>query len=321
LKPASPLGSTHRHHVWYLFVDASSGGVMRRLLFSFIVLLSATAFNAEAQIAGPQGDPQGRLREQVVLVPFAPNGNAASGQFLYTLLYRPQGNGPFPLAVINHGSPRHADGRKGYVARFSAATAWFIERGFAVAVPMRRGYGPSGGVWAEDYGGCRNGDYYNAGLRSADDIKSTVLYLREQSFIDRNRVVLVGQSAGGWAVLASANQNFPGVVGLINFAGGRGSRGPNDVCLSANLVRAAERYGRGVSLRSLWVYSANDSFFGPSLAREMFQAFSAGNPGRATFVPMPAFREDGHGLFRDDNGPAIWGAPVEAFLREVALAR
>src|SRR5882757_6428184 len=41
------------------------------------------------------------------------------------------------------------------------------QRGYMVALPLRRGYGETGGPWRENYGSCGNPDYYRAGLVTA----------------------------------------------------------------------------------------------------------------------------------------------------------
>jgi hypothetical protein len=63
----------------------------------------------------------------------------------------------------------------------------------------------------------------------------------------------------------------------------------------------------------LWLYAANDSFFGPDLARKMSDAFVRAG-GRAEYVALQAFGRDGHGVFRSTDARALWQPPVEAFL-------
>ncbi|MEJ0072133.1 MAG: hypothetical protein WDO24_29295 [Pseudomonadota bacterium] len=65
---------------------------------------------------------------------------------------------------------------------------------------------------------------------------------------------------------------------------------------------------------TLWVYAANDHFFGPALARRFFAAFTASG-GTGAFVALPAFGSDGHHLL-DDAGVALWRDLVDGFLRE-----
>ena len=76
--------------------------------------------------------------------------------------------------------------------------------GFAVIVPTRRGYGNSGGSWAESYGPCSNPDYYRAGLESARDVRAAIESVRAQPWADTNRIVLAGQSAGGCGMSRTA---------------------------------------------------------------------------------------------------------------------
>ena len=63
---------------------------------------------------------------------------------LETTIYKPDGEGPFPVAIINHGkSPgdTHFQGRY----RPVSAARYFLQRGYTVVVPMRQGFSKSGG--------------------------------------------------------------------------------------------------------------------------------------------------------------------------------
>jgi hypothetical protein len=71
----------------------------------------------------------------------------------------------------------------------------------------------------------------------------------------------------------------------------------------------------------LSIYTANDSYFNPSLAKQMHEAFVAGGAGKAKLLQLSAFGQDGHGMFGHRDGPDFWGRHVEAFLRENSLAK
>jgi hypothetical protein len=43
----------------------------------------------------------------------------------------------------------------------------------------------------------------------------------------------------------------------------------------------------------LWIYSENDTYFGPDLAKRMHEAFTA-TGGNAEFQMLPPFGSDGH---------------------------
>ena len=206
---------------------------------------------------------------------------------------RPKGTGPFPIVVLSHGSPRSAaerrtDGRQ----RLTAQSEPFIAMGYAVIVPTRRGYGHSGGEWAEGFGPCSDPDYYGAGLETARDVRAAVDAVRAEPWADARKVILAGQSAGGFGSVAASSQPFDGLVAVINFAGGRGSMEPDRVCAESRLVDAMARYGGAARVPELWLYSANDRFFGPTLARRMYDAFVRSG-GRAEFVEAPPTGLDG----------------------------
>lgn len=278
-----------------------------------LLLLAATAC-AEAQPATRQVATRSAERDRVSLeVP-------GTGQSLTARFCRPQASGPVPLVVINHGSPTSADIRPGMrpAQCESEAVRWFLDRGYAVLLPMRRGYGASGGRWAENYGGCANPNYAAGGRESARDIAAAVAFGRAQPGIRPDEVVVVGQSAGGWGSLALAADPPPGVVAVVNMAGGRGGWAgghANQICGGDGaLISAVGTYGRTARLPTLWLYTANDSFFSPDVAAAMHRAFT-GAGGRARLEALPAFGRDGHSLFFGQGGSAVWGPVVEPFLR------
>jgi dipeptidyl aminopeptidase/acylaminoacyl peptidase len=230
---------------------------------------------------------------------------------------RPPGAGPFPLAVISHGSPRTPEERKTWKRqRFIAQAQVFLGLGFAVVVPTRRGYADSDGPWAEGYGSCDRPDYYHAGLETARDVRAAVDAVSKESWADATRILLVGHSAGGFGSLAASSESFAGLVGVVNFAGGRGSSGPDVVCNEARLVDSFAEYGSHSRVPALFIYSENDHFFGPALARRMYDAFVRAG-GHAQFVRAPASGADGHSYFLQAVGD--WKPTVTSFVNDLGV--
>lgn len=279
--------------------------------------VAALALGASAAVLATPVDSSG-LHESVMRVPVVSAGGERD--LIEVTVYRPDGPGPFPIAVVSHGSPRSAaDRRAEGRQRLFAQSRPFVAMGFAVLVPTRRGYGESGGEWAEAYGGCDDPDYHSAGLESARDIRAAVDAVRGEKWADATRVVLAGQSAGGFGSVAASATAFPGLAAVVNFAGGRGSLGPNQVCGEARLVEAMGRYGSAARVPELWIYSVNDQFFGPALARRMHAAFTRAG-AHAEFFEAPETGSDGHGYFSWRTRE--WSPRVEEFLRRVgALGR
>jgi dienelactone hydrolase len=235
--------------------------------------------------------------------------------------YRPDGDGRFPAIVISHGSPVNAGARAGYTGKYAVASGVFVQWGFVVLNPLRRGYGKTGGAFEEDYGRCESPFFVEGGLESARDIAAAVAYLRQQPFVDADRIVLVGTSAGGWGSLAAASRGDLPIRGVVSFAGGRGGKHnnvPNNNCSPDRLIAAAGTYGKTTKVPSLWLYAANDLFFGPELSRRMYEAYTAAG-ARATYESLPAIGNDGHQLISMQDGVPLWKEKVEAFLREIGV--
>ena len=268
-------------------------------------------------LAGPAGPEAAGDRAQLWWVPVRPYVDSDATFLLETMVYRPAGAGPFPLVTINHGLPADKWGLRAVRPGFEAAAHWWVAHGYAVAVPLRRGVGRSQGdlaEWSED---CRVEDFLHLAYVSALDIRGVARYLAGQSFVDPRRIVIVGQSAGGFGGLALAADPPPGVVAVVDFAGGVGGYGNGKICGGAGpLIEAARQLGQRAKLPELWLYSENDRWFG-AVANPMFEAYRAGTRAPIRFVTLPPFGDDGHGLlYRAD--PAVWASAVTDFLATVS---
>ena len=105
---------------------------------------------------------------------------------------------------------------------------------------------------------------------------------------------------------------------MISFAGGRGGHqklagGGVGNCAPRSLVDAAAKYGATARVPMLWIYAENDSFFEPSLAKRMVEAYD-GAGGKATYRPVGAFGRDGHSLAGSSNGSSVRLPLVDSFL-------
>jgi dienelactone hydrolase len=243
---------------------------------------------------------------------------------LHARLCLPDNSAAATLVLINHGSPAQASARpKMELGRCDQEAAqWFLARGYAVAFVLRRGYGETGGAWAEDTGGCAQPDFVRAGLETARDINAAVDFLTRQPQVRSDGVVVVGQSAGGWGAIAYASIAPPKVAAFVVMAGGRGGHHdnrPRDNCRPDLLAQAAGHFGKTARTPMLWIYTENDSYFAPPIARAMYQEFSA-KGGVAHFERLGPYGADGHKLFFGPGGPATWGPLVERYLADRHVA-
>lgn len=289
----------------------------RFTLFTLGLVASYTSV-AASPAPGPVSASVNESRELAFAV------RMSGGSRILVRVCRPATEAPAPLVVINHGSPPDPAARpRMQVGRCGEEAAqWFLTRGYVVAFPLRRGYGATGGAWAEGYGGCNRADYFHAGLETARDIDAAVEALTTLPFVRPDGVVIVGQSAGGWGTIAYDSVPHPRVSAFIVMAGGRGAHlrdHPNQNCHPERLAQAAARYGATATTRMLWVYALNDTYFGPAIARALYLSFS-GAGGRVDLEQPGRFDGEGHHLFFGPGGSAIWGPLVARYLAQVSVS-
>lgn len=223
---------------------------------------------------------------------------------------------PAPVLVLGHGRAAYAEKRAGLGrARMSRESAFFVRRGFIVAVPTRIGYGVSGGEDVEDSGACQDKRYapgYAAAARQTLQVLEAVRTQRPDAA--KNRAVVVGQSYGGATAIAVGAAQPAGVQAVINFAGGGGGNPqtqPGRPCGPQRLEQLFAGYGATLRIPSLWLYAQNDLYFGATYPKEWFSAFRAAG-GTGEFIQFPPQGEDGHQTF--SRAPEVWQPRVAEFL-------
>jgi dienelactone hydrolase len=246
------------------------------------------------------------LNESVVMVP-------KQGVFtiaLETTLYKPDGEGPFPVVILNHGKA-YGDPRFQDRYRPALAARYFLHRGYAVVVPMRQGFSKSEGRYIGV--GC---NIESNGEIQADDVQAALDYVGTQPWADKSRVLIAGQSHGGWTTLATGARNIAGVKGLVNFAGGL----RNDDCpgWQNTLARGAAAFAKTTTVPSIWFYGDNDSFFNTPTYRQMYEQYIAAG-GRAKLVAYGNFGTDSHAMFGSAAGTGIWQPELDRFLASVGM--
>ena len=221
------------------------------------------------------------------------------------MLFRPPGEGPFPLAVIAHASIQNVLRRAQMPQpEYRALAAWLVARGFAVLVPERPGHGATGGKYLEDQGGCDEADYAKSGRATADEIAAAMGFVRKQSFIRPEGMIVIGHSAGAWGALALAGEDPKDVAAIIAFAPGRGGHAndfANQVCAPHSLIAAAGEFGKGARVPVSWLVAANDSYFSPALSRQLADAFRSGG-AKVDFRVLAAYGSEGHWLPETEGG-------------------
>ena len=243
---------------------------------------------------------------------------APGGYTVAATILRPEGPGPFGAVILNHGVPVSDKERAGASSSdLLASAAVFAQRGYVVVLPLRRGFGATGGEFAEYTGSCSHPDYLGGEQAAAEDVMAAYEYARALPYVDPHRMILAGHSAGGMVALFTAGVRQPeGLVAVLAFAAGRGGNPalhPGVPCAAEPLARVLDMVGRSIKAPALFHYAENDQYFNPDTTRFWFERFSAGG-ARAEYVLQPPFGDDGHYVFGDRAGIRYWVPAVESFL-------
>jgi dienelactone hydrolase len=270
------------------------------LIAALVLAVLGVKTGAAQQNLGAQGAEGEPNRLQQWLVP-SPDPGLPS----HAVLFRPPGDGPFPLALMAHASTQNVLRRAQMPQpEYRALAAWLVARGFAVLVPERPGHGATGGKYLEDQGGCDEAEYAESGRATADEITAAMGFARKQPFIRPDGVVLIGHSAGGWGALALAGESPKDIAAIIAFAPGRGGHAndfPNRVCAPHTLISAAGVFGKTARVPVTWLVAANDSYFSPALSRQLVDAFRQAG-GKVDFRVLGAYGSEGHWLPDTEGG-------------------
>ena len=300
-----------------------AGPQRRRRLLAALAWLALVPGMQPAARAQPATTDPTRYRPEPQRVVMKGGGTFGGDLQLVGTYWRPpQGEGPFPLVLLSHGSNADAAARR----RFTLLGYWntaryFLNRGFAVLYVLRPSYGDSEGPYLEaNAPQCEQADYGPGFAAMADVIGAALAHAKGLPQVDLSRVVLVGHSAGGAATLAAAARRPAGVVGYVNFAGGKGGgeHTPYAPCRADNVERLFARYAKTTELPGLWVYAPNDLYFGRDVAPRWHAAYQAAG-GRAQLVMTEPAPEDRAGHHIVQQHLPLWIAPVDAYLRSLGF--
>jgi invasion protein IalB/dienelactone hydrolase len=289
--------------------------------FLQILLLATIALIAGRPASGAESTSPPGIEEEMWALPFP----------LPVLAYvvRPLGDGPFPLVVMNHGISLDAEQRTMFPPiEYRDAAYWFARRGYFVISPLRYGAsslddkdrGIYGTVFAH-VGSCDNPNFRGPGLAIATLNEWLIENMQRKKQIIPGKAIVVGQSGGGWGSIALASRNPPLVGAIITFAAGRGGRvdgKPNNNCAPDKLVAATGEFGSTARVPMLWIYTENDSYFGPELTKRMHSAFTAAG-GDAEYYLLPPFGNDGHFMIDSADAVPLWAPRVSQFLEKHSL--
>jgi carboxymethylenebutenolidase len=227
---------------------------------------------------------------------------------LHGFVYKPEGEGPFPAVLWNHGSEK----KPGWLPELGAL---FTSKGYVFFIPHRRGQGRSPGEYIMDRVGregrekgpeARNKKLVELLEEHLADQTAALTYLKELAYVDGKRIAVAGCSFGGIQTLLAAGAHL-GIRAGIDFAGGAQTWRESPE-LRQRMFHAAG----DADVPLLLIQAENDYDIAPSqeLNRELQRL---GKPHKMIiYPPFGATRQEAHSLCVRDW--EAWSADVFSFL-------
>ena len=242
---------------------------------------------------------------------------------LHAMLWRPQGGGPFPAILLNHGSGRTSEElrRLGpYERNAETLGPVFAGHGYVFLYLYRRGVGPSTdqGANATDLMNrafaAHGRDARNAlqlqllDGRELADARAALAFLRARPYVDAEDVALVGHSFGGSLTLLMAERepNLRAVV-VFSAAGYSFDRSSE---LRARLLASVDHIAAPV----FFIHAENDYSVSSGKVLDARRELIAKPHRLKIYPPIGDSADEGHDFLH--LGVNIWEPDVFAFLEE-----
>ncbi len=235
---------------------------------------------------------------------------------LEAMIYTPLDNRTqHSLIIMTHG--RHGPLPKvdeHEVFHYQSLCKALAERGYLVMMLVRRGYGNSEGPDSEFLDTPEE-----SGLAGAKDIRGAINYMITNSGITKDRIVIIGQSQGGWVSLASSTLDINGIRGIVNISGATNfglAKGKSfrSFEVESALENSAKYFGTICRVPALWIYAENDNH-SPDAVNRWFNSFiKAGGKGK--LIIKPPYKDNGHAIV---NEPDLYIDDIINFFEEIGF--
>jgi dienelactone hydrolase len=229
-------------------------------------------------------------------------------------LFKPDGPGPFPAVVWNHGSEKNPGGGP----QFDAVASIFVPHGYVVFAPIRRGHEMSEGRYILDVRDeARRSGGGPAAQRTVvrlleteqlDDQLAGLDHVKHLEFVDSSRIVVAGCSFGGIQALLGAERGVYRAAVSISPAAQSWEGNP---LLRDRLLRAV----RNISVPVMLLQPPKDDSLEPG--RVLGAAFvKLGKPYVGKVYPATGPEEEQRHCFGGARGMHVWAGDAIEFLEQ-----
>jgi carboxymethylenebutenolidase len=229
-------------------------------------------------------------------------------------LFKPEGPGPFPALIWNHGSEQHPE--RG--PQFDSVARIFVPAGYVVFAPVRRGHGSSEGAYIADEierarqtrgGAPQQLMVHLMETEQLDDQLAGLAYVKGLAYVDPSRLAVAGCSYGGIETLLAAERGA-GFKAAIAISPAALSWNGNPR-LRERLVQAVRR----IDIPVMLLQPPKDASLEPS--RVLGAEFTRlGKRFVGKIYPAEGPEEEQGHCFGGAKGMHIWAADAVSFLAD-----
>jgi dienelactone hydrolase len=220
-------------------------------------------------------------------------------------VWKPEGPGPFPAILWNHGSEK-------LPGTVDSVALYFVSRGCIFLVPHRRGQGRSPGPYIMDQlNAAISPDERSRMLVALNELHlqdqlAALAYLRSLPYVDQNRLVVMEASFGGIQTMLAVERRS-GYRVAVNCSGAAQTwRGSPD--LRARLRAAASK----ATIPVFFLQAANDYDLTPNLVLSEEVRKAGKSVETKTYPAFGSSAQEGHSFCW--LGTNIWGPDVLKFI-------
>jgi dienelactone hydrolase len=289
-------------------------GIFKSLIsvsWLLLICLFVPSIIARAESAGPFDDPapifDGLGISQHWNIPLH------DGAIDKALFIHPNTSGPWKLVMMHHGIPGPKPSK---YKDYPFISKFFLQRGYAVLLPVRQGSGATGGGRRDKEGSCNLVMAWPSVMARASEIEDIWTYVRTRSEVQKDGAIMMGKSQGGYSVLSAGKDNPEGIAGIIDLAGGV-RMNTSSLCGEPELVAAIKQAAQSARLPTLLLYTANDHEVPVNYGKDMISAYTSGNPNAKGHMLSPVAGGDGHRQIERAPGVKAWGNIVDKFLESL----
>lgn len=280
--------------------------MLNNIRFILAFLLIFTSIFSHAEESSLRTD----LNESIEMIKVGTNLFGADVK-LETTIFKPNGDGPFPVLFVYHGKdfgPTEKQPR----SRMLVVAAEMVARGYVVVFPNARGFANSSG-----YNNTERCNIHSEVMDTGKDFRAVIEFIKTKNYVNREQIVLMGQSYGGLNVLATITEPIEGLALAVNFSGvlnyGNGCNWESALNLTF------EKLGKNAKHDSIWFYGANDTLISTDIINRNYELYNA-KQQRANLNNFGTFRADAHGMFGSLTGfNEIWWPIIKPKLKEKGL--